>query len=126
MQQLLIVFLGGGLGSVCRYLLSRWMNQHFPQALFPLGTFSANMLGCLLIGMILAFMNKYAHTDIRISLLLATGFCGGFTTFSSFAYENQVLIDEGKLLAASLYILLSVSLGLLGTLLGIWIVKNIV
>ena len=123
MQNVLIVFLGGGLGSVSRFLLSRWMNQYFTQALIPIGTFTANMFGCFLIGVILAGINKYGYADIRISLLLATGFCGGFTTFSSFAYENNLLLQEDKLFTFFTYTFLSFGLGLLATFIGIWLIK---
>ena len=88
MRQLFFVFIGGGLGSVLRYIISRYLNQ--TGSGFPLGTFTANILGSLLIGIIIGLAAKNNTLSQNQTLLLATGFCGGFTTFSTFAYENHV------------------------------------
>ncbi len=121
MRHILLVFLGGGLGSVARYLLSRAMVAWWGTSLFPLGTFIANLLGCLLIGYILATLQRYEHISVAWSLLLATGFCGGFTTFSSFAYENNLLARNLEYGMLFLYISLSLVLGLAATFLGMWL-----
>ena len=86
MKAFLLVFLGGGLGSGLRYLATLTMNQY--SKFFPFGTFTVNMLGCLLIGLILGYAQKENTLTSNQTLLLATGFCGGFTTFSAFANEN--------------------------------------
>ena len=81
-RNLLLVALGGGLGSVCRYLVSRMVESSFPW-----GTFAVNILGSLLIGLLVALVGKGIVSN-EIKLLLVTGFCGGFTTFSTFANES--------------------------------------
>ena len=83
MRQLFFVFIGGGLGSVLRYIIGRYLNQ--TGSGFPLGTFTANILGSLLIGIIIGLAAKNNTLSQNQTLLLATGFCGGFTTFSTFA-----------------------------------------
>ena len=92
MKSFLLVFLGGGLGSGLRYLVTITMNQY--SKVLPFGTFTVNMLGCLLIGLILGYAQRENTLTSNQTLLLATGFCGGFTTFSAFANENleQVLV----------------------------------
>ena len=86
MKSFILVFLGGGLGSGLRYLVAITMNQY--SKVLPFGTFTVNMLGCLLIGLVLGYAQKENTLTSNQSLLLATGFCGGFTTFSAFASEN--------------------------------------
>ena len=86
MKSFLLVFLGGGLGSGLRYLVTITMNQY--SKVLPFGTFTVNMLGCLLIGLILGYAQKENTLTSNQTLLLATGFCGGFTTFSAFANKK--------------------------------------
>ncbi|WP_457618149.1 fluoride efflux transporter CrcB, partial [Lutibacter sp.] len=93
MKQALLVFVGGGFGSVARYYTSRWLNNL--ETAIPYGTMFSNVLGSLLIGFILGYLSKTSNMSQSQSLLLATGFCGGFTTFSTFAYENHLLIKNG-------------------------------
>ena len=95
MKSFLLVFLGGGLGSSLRYLVTIVMNQY--SKVLPFGTFTVNILGCLLIGMILGYAQKENTLTSNQILLLATGFCGGFTTFSAFANENLELIKNGEI-----------------------------
>jgi fluoride exporter len=123
MRQGLIIFLGGGLGSVSRYLFSRAISRQF-EITFPLGTFAVNILGCFAIGLIYALIAKYRLSS-DLSLLLATGFCGGFTTFSTFAYENNSLLERGDYLTFFLYVSLSVMFCLFATFLGIFLVRDL-
>ena len=83
MKQLLLVFIGGGFGSVLRFVIGKWLNN--TENGIPYGTFAANILGSLLIGIILGLAAKNETLSQGQTLLLATGFCGGFTTFSTFA-----------------------------------------
>ncbi|MCW5517581.1 fluoride efflux transporter CrcB [Muriicola sp. Z0-33] len=121
MKQLLLVFLGGGLGSCLRFLISKTFNSYFQH--FYLGTFLVNVIGCLLIGLVLGLSFKSNYLTQSQTLLLSTGFCGGFTTFSAFAFEKHTLLKAGELFHFSLYTLSSIILGLLAVALGLWIAR---
>ncbi|RKN79947.1 fluoride efflux transporter CrcB [Ulvibacterium marinum] len=121
MKQLLLVFLGGGFGSMLRYLISRIFNDYFQY--FFLGTFLVNVLGSLLIGLILGLSLKGDYLNQNQILILATGFCGGFTTFSAFAFEKHSLLTSGELFHFSLYTLSSIVIGIFAIALGLWLAK---
>lgn len=123
MKNVLLIFIGGGIGSVCRYLIGKWVSSLSPIQGFPLGTFAANIIGCLAIGLVLGWLAKNTQTDKAWSLLLATGFCGGFTTFSSFSYENIILLQKGETITALTYIGLSLLLGFAACGLGFYVMK---
>ena len=122
MKSFLLVFLGGGLGSALRYLVASAMNQY--SKVLPFGTFSVNMLGCLLIGMILGYAQKENTLTSNQILLLATGFCGGFTTFSAFANENLELIKNGEIFNFSVYTIGSILVGILAVFIGFHITNR--
>ena len=122
MKSFLLVFLGGGLGSSLRYLVSITMNQY--SKVLPFGTFTVNMLGCLLIGLILGYAQKENTLTSNQTLLLATGFCGGFTTFSAFANENLELIKNGELFNFSVYTIGSVLIGILAVFIGFYLTNR--
>ncbi len=122
MKSFLLVFLGGGLGSGIRYLVTIAMNQY--SKVLPFGTFTVNMLGCLLIGLILGYAQKENTLTSNQTLLLATGFCGGFTTFSAFANENLELIKNGEIFNFSVYTIGSVLIGILAVFIGFYFSKN--
>mgnify|MGYP003137825684 FL=1 len=121
LKQLLLIFLGGGLGSVLRYLISKSLN--FETAFIPFGTFTVNILGSLLLGLILGIAAKSDFFSSNIVLFLAVGFCGGFTTFSSFAFENQALLRSGDYLNFFFYTFGSIILGILAVFLGLFLSK---
>ena len=123
MKSFILVFLGGGLGSGLRYLVAITMNQY--SKVLPFGTFTVNMLGCLLIGLVLGYAQKENTLTSNQTLLLATGFCGGFTTFSAFASENLELIRNGELFNFSIYAIGSVFLGIVLILIGYLLVNRL-
>jgi CrcB protein len=122
MKNILLVFLGGGLGSSLRYLISKYLNQL--ENSIALGTFTVNILGSLLIGIIMGFALKNDTHSSTLTLLVATGFCGGFTTFSAFALENYQLLKTGDITNFIVYTLGSVALGIVAVFIGIWLVKS--
>jgi len=119
MKQLLLVFVGGGIGSVLRFLIGKFLNN--PDTGIPYGTFVANILGSLLIGVILGLAAKNDTLSTNQTLLLATGFCGGFTTFSTFAYENHVFLKSGDFMSFAIYTIASFILGFLAVFLGMYL-----
>lgn len=123
MKNFFLVFLGGGLGSALRYLISLRLNSVFSN--FFLGTFTVNIVGCLLIGIVLGLSSKENLISSSTALLLATGFCGGFTTFSTFALEKHSLLKSGDILALVLYLSSSIIAGIAAIALGLYISKNI-
>ncbi len=121
-KTLLLVGTGGFLGSVSRFLASRYMQENFPTP-FPFGTFFVNVVGCFLIGLIYGFSERSALLTPGWKMFLAVGFCGGFTTFSTFANENLALLRDGEFYYFFLYTGLSVFLGIAATFLGVLLTK---
>ena len=118
---LLLIGLGGAMGSVLRYLIGGAI-QHLSPRGFPIGTLSVNVLGCLLIG-ILAQLFLNVQTSAPFRGLLIVGFCGGFTTFSAFTHETSGLIEGGEYARAAAYIFLSVTLCIAATFAGMGAVR---
>ena len=118
MKQVLIVFIGGGLGTVMRFLTSKILP--YSGKGFPWSTFSANMIGCLIIGVITGyFLRNISENQSEWILFATVGFCGGFTTFSSFANENFLFLRDDNYIIMLIYSVLSVLSGILMIYLGI-------
>lgn len=122
MKQLLLVFIGGGFGSALRFVIGKYMNS--TETGIPWGTFTANILGSLIIGIILGLAAKNDTLSSNQTLLLATGFCGGFTTFSTFAYENHVFLKSGDFTSFALYTIGSFIIAFLAVFVGLFIAKS--
>lgn len=121
-KNVLLVGLGGGIGSICRYAFQRWATYLYPHS-FPWGTFGVNMIGCLAIGIIWGISLRSFAANEQLKLLLMTGFCGGFTTFSAFTLEGIGLIREQKLFLFFSYVIASVTIGLLFTYAGMKLIR---
>ncbi|WP_425076935.1 fluoride efflux transporter CrcB [Psychroserpens sp. S379A] len=120
-KQLVLVFIGGGFGSVLRFAIGKFLNT--TENGIPYGTFAANIIGSLLIGIILGMAAKNDTISSNQTLLLATGFCGGFTTFSTFAYENHVFLKSGDFTSFAIYTIASFVIGFLSVFAGIYLAK---
>lgn len=122
MKQLLLVFIGGGFGSTLRYIIGKYMNP--TETGIPWGTFTVNILGSLIIGIILGLAAKNDTLSSNQTLLLATGFCGGFTTFSAFAYENHMFLKAGDFSSFAFYTIGSFIVAFLAVFAGLFIAKS--
>ena len=122
MKNVLLVALGGGVGSVIRYLCQKWINEVYVHS-FPLATFLVNVSGCFLIGAIFAAAEKLTLLTPSLRLLLITGFCGGFTTFSTFAFENVNLLRTGDFPIFLFYTAGSLVLGVIAVWAGFTLIK---
>ena len=122
----ILVFLGGGIGSVCRFLVSRWVTGIVAPA-FPYGTFVVNITGCFLIGFLVFYFTegRFGMSTVPWRLFLVTGICGGYTTFSAFSYENVTLFENKQILTILTYTFASLAFGFLATYTGIILAKNI-
>lgn len=111
LRNLLFVATGGAIGSVLRYLVSTNLHKAYPN-FSPYGTFTVNMAGCLLIGLLMGWIDSQKLISPQLQLFLVTGFCGSFTTFSTFAHEANFMLFQQKPVQSLLYVGLSVSVGL--------------
>ncbi len=122
LRLILIVGTGGFIGTVGRFLLSRLIHANTLTS-FPLGTFTVNIIGCLLIGIIYGVSGRSNIISPDLRLFLTVGFCGGFTSFSTFSSENIFLLRDGNFMLFALYTSLSVFLCLVAVYLGNLITK---
>lgn len=118
-RNVLLVALGGAVGSIGRYLISRMVESSFPWT-----TFTVNILGSLFIGLFVGMADK-GNVSPEMKLLLVTGFCGGFTTFSTFSNESFNMMKVGDVLQTALYVGASVIIGILAVWVGMYLSKII-
>ena len=117
LKQLILVFLGGGFGSLARYLLIKIMPNE--NSTFPWGTLTVNLLGCFLIGCIMGYALRFSiESRSDLIIFLGIGICGGFTTFSAFAFENYSLFKSENYFIPLIYIFASVFFGIIMVYLG--------
>lgn len=121
-KHVLVVGLGGALGSMLRYLTTVVTAKYYT-ASFPLATFMVNVAGCFLAGLIFGMITQETTEAQNLKFLLITGFCGGFTTFSAFALENVRLMNSGNAAVAVMYALASIAAGLLAVWIGLVITR---
>lgn len=119
MKAMLLVALGGAMGSVARFKLSGWILHHTIDWRFPAGTFAVNVLGCLVAGVLAGFAEKHDWFAPDTRILLFTGILGGFTTFSAFGLETMFLLKRGEFLVAAANVAVSVAAGLVALWLGL-------
>jgi CrcB protein len=121
MKQLILVFLGGGIGSALRYWIGQYLNA--PKYEFPYGTFLVNVVGSLLIGLILGFTLRSPSLSNNFVLFTAVGLCGGFTTFSAFAFDNLLYLKSGDLTSFAIYTIGTLLIGFGAVFVGLWLVR---
>tara|TARA_R100000789_G_scaffold19815_1_gene22746 strand:+ start:1053 stop:1427 length:375 start_codon:yes stop_codon:yes gene_type:complete len=122
-KNLIFIFIGGGLGSSLRYIISKYLNN--TNYLIPYGTLTVNILGSLILGLVLGWAIKHENLNNGMVVFLSVGLCGGFTTFSSFAFENLSLLKSGDYVQFLIYTFGSVLLGLLAVFSGTLLAKFI-
>lgn len=120
MRDLTWVGLGGGCGAALRFLLGGWIHRWLPGSLFPWGTFAINVVGCLLLGLLYGLAEGRGLFGPGARLFLFIGLLGGFTTFSTFAWESGSLLRDGELVRALGNVTGQVLLGLLAVWLGLF------
>lgn len=122
LKSIIIVGIGSFFGGVLRFIISSLMKNIYTNS-FPWGTLIVNLLGCLFIGLIYGLFSKHNTTSPTLCLLLTTGFCGGFTTFSTFANEGLQMLHSGDIWGFIAYSSISLFAGILLVGLGYWIIK---
>ncbi len=124
-KSLIMIFIGGGVGSILRYLVNIGCSNLNSVYKFPIGTFIANITGCFLIGLFSAICAKYVSTISNdTKMMMTVGFCGGLTTFSTFSNESLNMVRNGNVLTFAIYVGVSVTLGIMAAYLGSYIIKN--
>lgn len=120
LKTILYIGAGSALGGVMRYLAGRWMQNIAGAPLFPWGTFAVNIIGCFLIGLIYGVLDRGFNLSPEMKMFLTVGFCGGFTTFSTFVHENYLLFQSSSFPIVILYAGASFTVGLLLAYAGHW------
>lgn len=124
LSDIVLVFIGGGAGSTVRFLLGKWINASHSHH-FPFGTLSVNIAACLVLGFVVGVADHRQLISPATRLFWTVGFCGGFSTFSTFSSETLALIQSGFHLSTVIYVVLSLVLCLAATLGGIYLGEHI-
>ncbi|HAC25881.1 MAG TPA: fluoride efflux transporter CrcB [Cytophagales bacterium] len=123
-QHLILIFIGGGLGSATRYLLSRWI-QNLTVSPFPWGTLTVNIFACFLFGLFIGFADQRGWMATSYRYFWVVGFCGGFSTFSAFSGDMLALTEKSLLAQSVLYALVSVGTCLAAVVAGLFLSERI-
>jgi CrcB protein len=123
MLQLLLVAVGGAIGSVLRYSVGIWALR-IAGPNFPWGTLAVNVIGCFLIGVLAELITRRYGGSVELRLLLITGFLGGFTTFSAFSLDTIALFERGALMAGITYVVASVAVSLAAVVAGLAVIRS--
>jgi len=123
LKEIIAVFIGGGIGSVLRFLLNKI--EIVSENNYPYSTFISNVVGCFILGLVLGYFIKNDSNNSILFVFLTVGLCGGFTTFSSFSNENLQLLQNGHILSFLIYTLLSLILGIMFVYFGTILYKNL-
>lgn len=121
MNSFIFIAIGGALGAIARYGVTQMVQSRFFFG-FPIATFVVNLLGCFVIGIVFSLAEKH-HIGDGTRLFLATGICGGFTTFSAFSLETMLMLNDSRFLMAFFYVLGSVLISLLSVMAGMYLAK---
>jgi CrcB protein len=124
MREIALIFFGGGLGSVVRFTLGKWINS-LHQQYFPWGTFVVNAIACLVVGLVIGLADHKQIISPNARIFWVIGFCGGFSTFSTFSVETISLIQNGFYLSSTLYIASSLFLCLSATYVGLFLGEQV-
>ena len=120
---ILLIGVGGACGSIFRYLTALYVSRQFPSSAFPYGTFSVNVTGCFIIGVLFGLSERFHWLSPPVRLLLITGFCGGFTTFSTFAYENVQMLQQNNYAGLAFYSIVSCAVCICMVFVGLLVAK---
>lgn len=120
---ILVVFLGSGTGGAARYIVGRLVKSHIGQSTFPWETLTVNIVGCFIIGLLYGLSTDSQWMSDKVKLLLTAGFCGGFTTFSTFANENYLLLNTSNLLTFAAYTASSIIVGIAAVAIGYYLTR---
>jgi len=123
LKEIIAVFIGGGIGSVLRFLLNKI--EIVSENNYPYSTFISNVVGCFILGLVLGYFIKNGSNNSTLFVFLTVGLCGGFTTFSTFSNENLQLLQNGHILSFLIYTLLSLILGIMFVYFGTIFYKNL-
>jgi CrcB protein len=124
-MKLFYIFIGSGLGGICRYALNKFISSYYSN-IFPIGTLIVNILACFIVGVLVGFTINKSFEESPIKLLGVIGFCGGFSTFSSFSFETLTLLQNNSILVAFSYIIFSVVLCLIATYFGMLLIHKFI
>lgn len=124
MTRVLLIGCGGFIGAVARYWMTLWVQRRL-ESTVPLGTMAVNVLGCLLLGFLMTYVDRRPSTSAELQLFVKVGLLGAFTTFSTLGYETVQLFGDGELRDGLVSLVGNLVLGLVGVVLGAWLARTV-